>query len=192
MWVLTRWGFLLPLRIPSSTKRQMASEWRIFSAKKMPLDPDLLKCQWRCRLEPMRPSAQWPEAYTAQENALALLVKWQNWMCVVANNSAQQTEPLASSTTYKLIVSILRHFPIWGVPQGARYTFAEAIDLIFLFFLFKVFKERWFCRLHGLIPSWKPRTTKGEKWYLRPQISLMDTPIPRRPSFGLCVSQWLF
>ena len=69
---------------------------------------------------------------------------------------------LASKATYKFIVSILWNFPIWRVLQWTRGTLAKAVDLIFLFFLFKVFEERWSCRLHGLIPSWKPRQIKGE------------------------------
>lgn len=43
---------------------------------------------------------------------------------------------LHSPALEKLIVSILRDFPIGRILQRARYILAKAVDLIFLFFLF--------------------------------------------------------
>lgn len=92
-------------------------------------------------------------------------VSWPDRMSNTTDPALPGAPPFNLSSTHKLVVSILRYFPIWRILQRARYILAKAVDLIFLFFLFKVFKKRRFCRLHGLISPWKPRNTEGEKKY---------------------------
>lgn len=147
-----------------------------------------LKCQSKCCLETLEALGTGAAARGIQRRCelhkkmlkhFALWEKQQNWMCDLSNSFPQQTWPSASNSTYELIVSILGNFPIWRVLQWARDTLAEAVDLIFLFFLFKVFKERRSGRLHGLVPSWKPRQIQGEIYYLRFQASLVNGSVSR-------------